>query len=147
MDVTHINSAVLRKLLVLSEKKEDLLNRIKEIDREIAAATQGRLPVAAPKLGTTAKAYRGARGRRGALKERIIAILTAAGESGARVKDIASELKIAPQNIHVWFSSTGKKLGIFKKISAGHYKIASGSKTGPAVNGRANRKGRPAKKS
>lgn len=134
MDISHINSSVLRKLLSLSEKKDILLEKIKEIEQEIVTATLGRSPASASKTTPAApkaprKTRRGRSGRRGALKDRILTILTAAGESGARVRDIAAQLKIAPQNIHVWFSSTGKKLGIVEKIEAGRYKVVSAVKS------------------
>ncbi len=146
MDVSLINSNVLRKLLSLSEKKEVLLKQVAEIEKEIAGFTfggssapapkakPGRKPSAVKVAGVKApkarKARGGKRGKRGALKEQILAVLGAAGDAGARVKDIADKLRINPQNIHVWFSSTGKKIATIKRVDAGHYKLASAK---PAV--------------
>lgn len=126
MDVSHINTNVLRKLLSLTEQKEALQGKLASIDAEIAALTTGKAvakraagsPAAAPK-----SPGRGKRGRRGALKEQILSILAAAGDSGARVRDIADQLGINPQNIHVWFSSTGKKLAEIARVDAGHYRL------------------------
>lgn len=138
MDVTQINTKVLRKLLELTERKEQLLEQVARIESDLLSLSSGKAtisiaavkaPVAkAVKPAKAAKAGRksgGKRGRRGALKEQILSILNAAGEAGARVKDIASQLGANPQNIHVWFSSTGKKLGEITRVDAGHYKIAA----------------------
>lgn len=153
MDISHINSAVLRKLLSLSEKKEVLLAKVKEIEQELVAATLGHGSASAPKNKVEAKVGKAPRktrrkrgGRRGVLKDRILGILAAAGESGARVRDIAAQLKVAPQNIHVWFSSTGKKLGIVEKVEAGRYKTASASKAAGKPVAKVRRKSRRAKK-
>ncbi|MDX2080859.1 MAG: hypothetical protein SFU53_08755 [Terrimicrobiaceae bacterium] len=140
MDVTHITSSVLRKLLSLSERKEALLKQIQAIESEIASVTfGGAAPAKASGSAKAAKAPkapagkapkgrgRGKRGKRGALKDQILSILHAAGDSGARVKDIADKLGINAQNIHVWFSSTGKKIPGIKRLDAGLYKITGGS--------------------
>ncbi len=140
MDVSHINTSVLKKLLSLSEKKEALLEQIALIDSELARVSigapavakgrPGRKPkAAAAKAAPSApKAVKPARkaksGKRGKLKGKILSLLEAAGESGARVKDIATKLGVDPQNIHVWFSTTGKKLAGITRVESGHYKLA-----------------------
>lgn len=132
MDVTQINTKVLRKLLELTEKKENLLSQIASIEADLLALSRGKiaasatatLKVPAAKGSKAGRKGSRKRGRRGALKEQILAILDAAGETGARVKDIATQLGVNPQNIHVWFSSTGKKLAEITRVDAGHYKIA-----------------------
>lgn len=132
MDISLINSEVLRRLLTLSEKKEVLLNEIIQIENELLAITGGTLPPAfrtsaAPQATEAPFAPRpkGVRGKRGALKSQILALLTAAGDKGVRIQDIAAHLKISPQNIYVWFSSTGKSLGTIKKVSPGRYKLTN----------------------
>ncbi len=148
MEVSHITVPVLRRLLTLSEKKESLLNEIGSIDKEIVSLTSGKPAAAAPKAAAPQAAApqvaapkgkpgrppgkTGKRGKRGALKEKILALLADAGEAGARVKDIAIKLGAKPQNIHVWFSSTGKKLANVKRVDAGHYKIVSSAKAASA---------------
>ncbi len=149
MEVSHITVPVLRRLLTLSEKKESLLNEIGSIDKEIVSLTSGKPAAAAPKAAAPQAAApqvaapkgkpgrppgkTGKRGKRGALKEKILALLADAGEAGARVKDIAIKLGAKPQNIHVWFSSTGKKLANVKRVDAGHYKIVSAGKAASAA--------------
>ena len=172
MEVSHITVPVLRRLLTLSEKKESLLNEIGSIDKEIVSITSGKpAAAAAPKAAATKAAApqtaapkaaapqaaapkgkpgrkpgkTGKRGKRGALKEKILALLADAGEAGARVKDIAIKLGAKPQNIHVWFSSTGKKLANVKRVDSGHYKVVGAAKAGsapaaPVVKARRGRK-------
>lgn len=62
------------------------------------------------------------RGVRGALKERILAVLDDAGKGGMAVKDIAAKLGVKSQNVHVWFHSTGKKLA--KRVGPGTYALS-----------------------
>lgn len=60
-------------------------------------------------------------GRRGKLKASILAILKTAGPEGIAVKDVAAKLNAKPQNIHVWFSSTGKNVPGLVRVSEGRY--------------------------
>jgi len=59
--------------------------------------------------------------KRGALKDAIIGLLKAAGKSGLTVKEIAAQVKAKPGNIHVWFTSTGKKVKEIKKTAPATY--------------------------
>ena len=60
--------------------------------------------------------------RRGALKDSILAALQKAGREGLAVKDLAAALGVKSQNIHVWFSSTGRKVKGLTKVGAGRWK-------------------------
>jgi len=60
--------------------------------------------------------------RRGALKDSILAALQKAGREGLAVKDLAAALGVKSQNIHVWFSSTGRKVKGVTKVGAGRWK-------------------------
>ena len=60
--------------------------------------------------------------RPGALKESILAALKKAGGGGLAVKDLAAALGVRSQNIHVWFSSTGRKVKSVTKVGAGRWK-------------------------
>ncbi len=60
-------------------------------------------------------------GRRGALKDSIIAELQAAGANGISVKELSDKLGVKNQNVHVWFSTTGRKLGNIQKVGSGKY--------------------------
>ncbi len=145
MDLTKLNTGVLRDLLKLTEQKADLLQQIADIDKSIGALASGTAPavtrVKRTRRTRKVRAYRkrlapvetpGAaapkvrkarRGRRGALKERILALLAVSGSGGIAVRDIAAKLNAKPQNIHVWFSTTGKKLKEVKKVGEARYAI------------------------
>jgi len=84
------------------------------------AGKPGRPPKAA-KAGKPGRPGKG--NRRGALKARILAELTKAGSAGIVVKNLAQTLKAKPQNIHVWFSSTGKNVPGLTKIGEGRYRL------------------------
>ena len=60
--------------------------------------------------------------RRGALKDSILAALQKAGGEGLAVQDLAAALGVKSQNIHVWFSSTGRKVKGVTKVGAGRWK-------------------------
>lgn len=79
----------------------------------------------APKAAKAPKAPKAAKpastGKRGALKGDIIKLLSAAGPEGISVKDISSTLGVKNQNVHVWFSTTGKKLPEISKVGEARY--------------------------
>lgn len=130
MNLSSLTSADLQRLAKLIALKETHLAEIAAIDAELAefgsarkpAAKRGR-PAAAAATGAKApKAKRGGkRGGRGKLMEKIIGLLKAAGKEGLPVKSIAESLKLKPQNVHVWFSSTGRKVKEIKKLSPGTF--------------------------
>jgi len=147
MDISLINSQSLFHLLSLTEKKEELLQLLEQIDAEIlrtlhsgvsvevvevasspAIAAPALKPAASLKAPATkpAKAKKAKGGKSGGLKDRILALLEAAGDQGLRVKEIAAKLNAKPGNIAVWFSTTGKKHTT--KVEPGRYAV-KGAKT------------------
>ncbi len=148
MDPKHFTSHSIRHLLTLTEKKEQFLKVIKEVEDEIAKALKGAATAVAKAAedithskpaktkeertlkskGSKAKATKA-----GGLKGRILALLEAAGDEGVRVKDIAQKLAAKPGNISVWFSTTGKKL--VTKVEPGRYAVKGAPKSAskPAV--------------
>ena len=148
MDISIINSQSLLHLLSLTEKKEELLQILGQIDAEIFRTLKGGVsvevreiastpaiaapalkPVAALKAPATkpAKAKKARGGKYGGLKDRILALLEAAGDQGLRVKEIAEKLAAKPANISVWFSTTGKKL--VTKVEPGRYAVKGATKS------------------
>ena len=126
MNFTQIASADLKRVVTVVEQKETLLAQVAKLDAELAGFQSGE-PVALPapakgkpgrKPGRPAKAKTGGRG---AMKAAIVELLTAAGASGLSVQDIAAKLKAKPGNVHVWFSSTGKKVKEIKKVKPATY--------------------------
>ena len=63
----------------------------------------------------------------GRLKARILAALKSAGDKGVAVKELSAKLGVKNQNVHVWFSSTGKKLGTIQRVGAGRYRLKPGA--------------------
>jgi len=74
----------------------------------------------APKVPAPAKAAKTG-SKRGALKGDILKLLAAAGPEGVSVKDISSALGVKNQNVHVWFSTTGKKMPEIGKVGEARY--------------------------
>lgn len=138
MNLSHITSDALRRVLSLTERKDELISLVAEIEAEIAKTLSGAVlpavevtPVVkvtpAVKAAAAAKtprkpfvrAKRRAGKRTGKLKSEILAVLEAAGSEGLRVKDIAAKLGKPSASISVWFSTTGKD--ITHKVSPGVY--------------------------
>jgi hypothetical protein len=127
MTLTNINSASLRKLIKLTERKESLLLEITKIDAQISWLIQGKSAPRgkqAARTSKTATERTGKRAKRGALKTKIFAALRAAGEAGMKVPELSKKIGVKSQNIHVWLSSTGKNLAEIKRIGKGHFKLA-----------------------
>lgn len=80
-----------------------------------------------PKPAKTPRDAKRKGGRRGALKSAIIGMLTAAGSAGVGAKEISTKLGIPNQNVHVWFSSTGKNISGLDKKGPGRWALKSGS--------------------
>ena len=141
MDISLINSQSLLRLLSLTEKKEEILQVLEQINAEILRTLKGGVSVEVVEMASTsattapalkpvpavkapakpAKAKKAKGGRSGGLKASILALLEAAGDQGLRVKYIAAKLGAKPGNIAVWFSTTGKK--ITTKIVPGRYAV------------------------
>ncbi len=128
MDLTHITSQSLRRLLNLTERKDKLVNLVAEIETEISKAFSGRGATAtktrAKKSAPARRAAKRATSRKakpGALKARIISLLESAGTGGLKIKEIAEKLGAPAGNISVWFSTTGKKLT--RKLEPGRYAV------------------------
>jgi uncharacterized protein YjcR len=144
MDFSKLNPDILREMIKLTELKSSLQQQLAEIDEQLGALFSGK-PVKKAKVAATGKrrgrppgngaakapkvkaekapkvkAPKGS-GRRGALKGQILDLLSAAGPEGASVKDISEKLGVKNQNVHVWFSTTGKKLPEISKVGEARY--------------------------
>lgn len=143
MDLSKITTSTLEALVKLTKKRDTIVKELKRLEAAITGAYSGRksepapgrrrrgrgrrraLPVAT-RAGKLSRAQ-AAGGRRGALKARILAALRTAGDKGVAVKELSSKLGVKNQNVHVWFSSTGKKLGTIQRIGAGRYRLKPGA--------------------
>jgi hypothetical protein len=143
MDLSKITTSTLEALVKLTKQRDTIVKELRRIEAAITGAYSGRksepstgrrrrgrgrrrsLPAA-----TRARKLSGAQaagGRRGALKARILAALRSAGDKGVAVKELSAKLGVKNQNVHVWFSSTGKKLGTIQRIGAGRYRLKPGA--------------------
>ncbi|GAT33095.1 hypothetical protein TSACC_21503 [Terrimicrobium sacchariphilum] len=129
MAISQLSTSVLKNILKLTEQRESLLGEIAKIESQIESLYAGGVVAAkAPRgRGASTKAAKAigskSSGRRGALKEAILAALKASGDKGISVKELSEKLGVKAQNVHVWFSSTGRKLGTIQKLSAGRYRL------------------------
>jgi hypothetical protein len=125
----NIPSSTLKQLVRLSERKEALMAKIQEIDREMLRVQnkfgiparegdqQGAVTVSRP--GGQMRT----RSKRGALKEKIIRTLRSAGKKGATVGELSKKLKVPSANLYVWFNGTGRSVRGVKKIGVAKYRL------------------------
>ncbi len=149
MDFSHITSQSLRRILNLTERKDELVKLVAELETEITKvlsgvagiATKTPAKAAAPKSPSKKKSRKARKAKSGGLKEKILAVLESAGSGGIKVKDIAEKVGSPAANISVWFSTTGRKLT--QKLQPGLYAI-KGAKPAAAPKAAAS-KSKPAK--
>jgi len=127
MTLTNLNSASLRSLIKLTERKEALVLEIKKIEAQLSSLILGKALPTGKRRGRPAKATTAVksvkRAKRGTLKTKIYAALRAAGDEGLKVPALSKKIGVKSQNVHVWLSSTGKKLPEIKRIGKGHFKL------------------------
>lgn len=121
MPITSLSAANLRNLIKLVEKRDSLQAELRKVEQEI----QAKIGSTTAPSKTSGKPKSRKRGRRGAVKEQIVAALRAAGSKGVFIKDLSSKLGIKNQNVHVWFATTGKTIKGLKKIGPGHYTLSA----------------------
>lgn len=141
MDFSHITSQSLRRILNLTERKDELVKLVAELETEISKVLTGvagiagvdaksKAKAAAPKSPSKKKSRKAGKAKSGGLKEKILAVLESAGSGGIKVKDIAEKVGSPAANVSVWFSTTGRKLT--QKLQPGLYAI-KGAKPAPAA--------------
>jgi hypothetical protein len=126
----NIPSAILRKLVVLSERKEALVARVQEIEQEMlriqreVESAEGREDNPAP-LTITRSGLRKVRRQtgRGELKQKILSALRIAGKRGIAVGDLSRKLHVKRANLYVWFNGTGRKIRTIRKIGPAKYRL------------------------
>jgi len=133
MDLTKIHISTLRKILTLSERKEELLDDLKKLEAEMANANgvtiiPSKLQIPKKESSQTLSQKRtpqatNKRASRGTMKTMILEILQQAGPQGIKVPEIAQKIGVKNANVHVWLSNTGKKLAEIERIGAGLFRI------------------------
>lgn len=125
-----IPSTALKQLVRLSERKEALMARIQEIDREMVRV-QSRFGIPSrsdDQQGTVtiSRAPQPAARRqtgRGVLKARIIRALHSAGKQGLTIRQLSGKLNVPSANLYVWFNGTGKTVSGLKKTGIAKYRL------------------------
>ena len=161
MDYSYLlNTSLLKEALKIVEEKQAVEARLKEVEAKLKSFGGGTLEAkssgeaSAPKPGKRksprVKASgvntnsRKAADTQGSLKQRVVALLKAAGAGGALVTDLASALGLPPANLHVWFSTTGKKNPSINKVARGRYAWHRAAKVAEHVEGPAAGEAEPA---
>ena len=122
MPTNSLSAASLRNVISLVEKREKLQLELSKVEQDI----QSKLAGGPVKKATVApKTKKVGKGRRGAMKEKILAALQAAGSKGLGVKELSTQLGVKNQNLHVWFATTGKTIKGLKKTGPGLFTLAS----------------------
>ena len=125
----NLSTDSLRALIVLTEKRDKLTAELAAVETRITEALGGASSAAStPKVrkgggGDLPPKAANKRGKRGAVRELILAGLKEAGQAGIAVRHLAVKLGIKPQNIHVWFHTTGKKSGLTEALGKGVYRL------------------------
>jgi len=134
MKLADVNTRTLTALLSLTKKKEILLGKVQEVEKQIASLATGETQAAirilrakSRRRGRKKSAARGkapsTRSPKGWIEQEIKKVLHEVGEAGSTVREIAEKIGKPVQNIHVWFSGTGKKTGLFEKTEQGRFRF------------------------
>ena len=147
MSLNNITSAELKKLISIVERKECVQEELREIESKLSthlspepATSTARTPrgtrksrsVRVSKRPLEVKASKSkvqqaeskSGQRHGALRDSILAALQKADGAGIPIKELSRTLGVKAQNLHVWFSSTGRKVKGVTKVSAGCWAYA-----------------------
>lgn len=154
MSLATLTTANLESLIALVKKRDAIQAELAKIEGQIQSAFSAPTPVKAPAttakvktaktrvkrkktrvapvakvapkpvvtVGPAAKPVK--KGKRGALKESVLGALKAAGTKGISVKNLSTKLGVKNQNLHVWFSTTGKNVKGLKKTGTGTWSYA-----------------------
>ncbi|MBX9742650.1 MAG: hypothetical protein K2W99_03820 [Chthoniobacterales bacterium] len=133
MDFSKINTTSLRAILKLSERKETLLAELEKLEKELLAHFNGNAKLLS---GQTVKASKKEkkvkianplqerhRAPRGEMKQQVLKALAEAGPEGIKVPELAKKIGAKNANVHVWLSSSGKKLPEIERVGAGIFRI------------------------
>lgn len=134
MNIPNLTSSHLQLLLDLTRKKEAIAADLKQLEEKIAVLfgnhetqpetttkRKGRPPGKKPKSAQPKKSK--TRAPRGTLKEKVLAVLKAAGAAGLAVRDVAEQIGAKKAAVNVWFYTTGKKVAGLKKIAPGRFAL------------------------
>jgi transposase-like protein len=121
MSLEHERASLQGKL----DKLQARLNNINGALFSTGGATAApAAPISARAVATkAAPAGKKVRSARGALKQRILEALAAAGKTGIRVRDLAVTIGSKPEALHSWFQFARKKIRAIRKAGKGRYRL------------------------
>ena len=122
MSIINLSLTELRSALRLLEQRNDLLQQVAEVDRQLAALEGGKPAPAPQPVAATKPVARAKAGGRRKLKDEVISLLQSAGASGMTVGELAGRLGVGVNRIFTWFYATGKKVKQIKKIGNAQYR-------------------------
>ena len=114
------------KRVALQQQLDEVMEEMTELRDALFADSEEAEPTPTRVAGKAATRPPQVSGRRGVLKDRIMAALQAAGSKGVYVKELAQALGTKPVNIHSWFHSSIKRYPAIKKLEGGHYRLEGG---------------------
>lgn len=111
------------KRVALQHQLNEVLQRMTELKDALLTDSEEVEPISARRPAKVSSRKTATATPRGALKDRIMAALEAAGPRGVRVTELARALGTKPVNVHSWFHSSMKRYPAIKKIEGGHYRL------------------------
>jgi len=142
MDLTKLTAKEFGRIVKLLRRKESLEKKLGQVERSVAkvvgagasfvarrakriAAGRGRRGRPPGRRGRpSARKSTGRKfGRRGGLRQVVLAQLKRAGKTGLKIKDLAGKMNIQRQRLDTWFYQNVKKIQGLKKIGPGHYHL------------------------
>ncbi len=123
MNPSELTSADVKQMAKLLDRRGVLEAAVARINAELENFRLDDPPAPAKGRPAPRPAWQGKPelSARGALKAAMIKLLKGAGPTGLTVKEIATKFEAKPGNLHVWFSSTGRKVEGIKKIAPATY--------------------------
>jgi len=125
MNLIKLSSTDLRQVLRLLEQRDELLQQVAQVERQLTALEGGQsVPVAAAKAPAlkAAKLAAGKAGQRRKMKPEVIALLKSAGTVGLTVTEIAQRMGLDVNRVFTWFYATGSKNKAIKKVGNAQYR-------------------------
>jgi len=142
MDLTKLTAKEFGRIVKLLRRKESLEKKLGQVERSVAKVVGAGASFVARRANRIA-AGRGRRGRppgrrgrpsarkstgrkfgrRGGLRQVVLAQLKRAGKTGLKIKDLAGKMNIQRQRLDTWFYQNVKKIQGLKKIGPGHYHL------------------------
>jgi hypothetical protein len=135
MDLTKLTAKEFGRIVKLLRRKESLEKKISQVERSVAKVVGAGASVVARRANRIARGggrrgrpagRRGTGrkfGRRGGLRNTVLAHLKKAGRTGLKIKDLAGRLNIQRQRLDTWFYQNLKKVQGLRKVGPGHYHL------------------------